>query len=242
MKLDLTKICNIRTFCEQFLARKLPLNILILNAGVFPIEHEVTSDGFEMNFAVNYLANFVLVNQLLPALKSGVTSDGQFSRVVGLSSIGNRRSPFKPDDYNSNKDYNKWLAYGHSKTCLILLMKEFNRLYSPQGITANALHPGGIITGLQVGITKEEQVKMMWIDEQGKPNPLMKTIQEGAATSVWTATAPELKGTGGHYMEDCWFSPGLLPDNPLAGMAAHSSNMDHAKQLWDLSVKLTATV
>jgi len=239
MKLDLTKLSNVHAFTAQFLAKKLPINILILNAGVFPIERELTADGFEMNFAVNYLANFVLINDLLPALKAGVTSDGQFSRVVGVSSIGNRRSPFRPNDYNFATDYNKWLAYGHSKTCLILLMKEFNRLHSSQGITANAIHPGGILTGLQVGITKEEMVKMMWIDEQGKPNPFMKSIQEGAATSVWTAIAPELKGIGGHYMEDCWFSAGLLPDNPLAGMGVHSTNMDDAKKLWDLSVQLT---
>jgi len=239
MFLRLDGLKYVRQFCTEFLARKLPLNIIICNAGVmaFPTLTK-TEDGFEMQFGTNHLAHFLMVNQLLPAFKQG----GKGGRLVVLTSIGHKRSPMLFDNYNFDKpgSYDKWVAYGQSKCANVLFAKEFNRLFSPCGITANAVHPGGILTGLQVNMPVEEQKAMGWFDKDGKLNPVFKNTQEGAATSVWAAVAPELEGIGGYYFEDTWFGP-MTPatEQVYYGTVPHAHDMEVAKKLWELSVKLT---
>jgi len=239
MFLRLDGLKYVRQFAAEFLARKLPLNIAICNAGVmaFPTLTK-TEDGFEVQFGTNHLAHFLLMNLLLPAFKQG----GKGGRVVVLTSVGHKLSPFLFDNYGFEKEgsYDKWVSYGQSKTANILFAKEFNRLFSPCGITANAAHPGGILTGLQVNIPVEEQKAMCWFDKDGKPNPAFKTTQEGAATSVWAAVAPELEGIGGYYFEDTWFGPMTLPtEQAYYGTVPHAHDAEAAKKLWELSVKLT---
>jgi len=239
MYLRLDGLKYVRQFCEEFLARKLPLNIVICNAGVMAIPALTrTEDGFEVQFGTNHLAHFLMVNLLLPAFKQG----GKGGRLVMLSSSGHKRSPVLFDNYNFDKpgSYDKWVAYGQSKCANILFAKEFNRLFSPCGITANSVHPGGIFTGLQVNMTMDEQKAMGWYDKDGKPNPGCKNVQEGASTSVWAAVAPELDGIGGYYFEDTWFAP-MVPstEQNYYGTVEYAHNTESAKKLWELSVKLT---
>jgi len=229
----------VRQFCTEFLARKLPLNIIICNAGVmaFPTLTK-TEDGFEAQFGTNHLAHFLMVNLLLPAFKQG----GKGGRLVVLTSVAHKRSPVLFDNYNFDKpgSYEKWTAYGQSKCANVLFAKEFNRLFSPCGITANSCHPGGILTGLQVNMPIDEQKAMGFFGADGKPNPVFKNTQEGAATSVWAAVAPELEGIGGYYFEDTWFGP-MIPatEQVYYGTVSFAHDMESAKKLWELSVKLT---
>jgi NAD(P)-dependent dehydrogenase (short-subunit alcohol dehydrogenase family) len=186
-----------------------------------------TVDGFETQFGVNHLAHFLLTTSLVPELKAGKPS-----RVVVVSSLANKRSGINWDDINSEKNYDKWLAYGQSKTANILFAKQFNKLY--------ALHPGCIMTNLNRFLPMEEQKAMGWFKEDGTPVDRFKNVEQGASTSVYTALAPELDNHGGEYLENCAISQGVNPDKTFWGMGAHSVDMESAERLWKLSEQMVA--
>jgi NAD(P)-dependent dehydrogenase (short-subunit alcohol dehydrogenase family) len=195
-----------------------------------------TIDGFETQFGVNHLAHFLLTTSLVPELKAGKPS-----RVVVVSSLANRRGGINWDDVNWEKNYNKWLAYGQSKTANILFAKQFNKLYSSEGIQAYSLHPGGIMTNLVRYLPVEEQQAMGWFKEDGTLVERFKTIEQGASTSVYTALAPELDGRGGEYLENCAISQGVNTEpNTFWGMGPHAVDMESAERLWNLSEQLVA--
>jgi NAD(P)-dependent dehydrogenase (short-subunit alcohol dehydrogenase family) len=195
-----------------------------------------TVDGFETQFGVNHLAHFLLTTSLVPELKAGKPS-----RVVVVSSLANKRGGINWDDINWEKNYDKWLAYGQSKTANILFAKQFNKLYSSEGIQAYSLHPGGIFTNLNRYLPLEEQKAMGWFKEDGTPVDRFKTVEQGASTSVYTALAPELDGRGGEYLENCAISQGVNPDmKTFWGMGAHSVDMESAERLWKLSEQFVA--
>ena len=123
--------------------------------------YEKTVDGYESQFAVNHLAHFLLVTSLIPELKSGKPS-----RVVVVSSLANKRGGINWDDINWEKNYDKWLAYGQSKTVNILFAKQFDKLYGSEGIHAYSLHPGGIMTNLQKHMPLEEKRAMGWFQRR----------------------------------------------------------------------------
>jgi len=236
LDVDLSSLKSVRHAAAEFLARKLPLNILINNAGIMASPFSKTVDGFESQFGTNHLGHFLLTTLLIPALKAGAPS-----RVVNLSSAGHKRAPVDVDDYNFEKTpYEKWTSYARAKSANISFTVELNRRYADQGITSFAVSPGGIMTGLQKEIPKEEQIAMGWMDENGKLHDLFKTVEQGASTSVWAATSPELAGKGGLYVEDCHVSSEQTPEAPFFGYAPHALNAEAAKKLWDLSEKLVA--
>jgi len=195
-----------------------------------------TADGFESQFGVNHLAHFLLVTSLIPELKAG-----QPSRVVVVSSMANKRGDINWNDINWEKDYNKWLAYSQSKTANILFAREFDKLYGGEGIHAYSLHPGVILTNLGRYIPEEEKRAMGWLDNNPVLLARMKTIEQGASTTVYTAVAPELDNHGGEYLEDCAISQGVNPDpQTFWGMGEHSINMEAAERLWKLSEQMIA--
>jgi len=233
-KLDLGNLDSVRAFAKEFLAKDLPLNILINNAGIMAVPFQLL-EGYESQFATNHLGHFLLAVLLLPALKKGAPS-----RVVCVSSVAHKRSPVRFDDINFEKEsYDKWTAYGQSKTANVLFALEFHKRYSKDGISAFSLHPGGIMTGLQSSLSKEEMTAMGWYDEAGKPNERFKTIEQGAATSIYAALSPDLQGKGGFYLENCEES--TIPPNqmPYAGWADHGKDKEAAARLWELSEKAT---
>lgn len=236
MELNLNSLQSVRNFVDQFRARNLPINILICNAGIMACPYEKTVDGFESQFGVNHLAHFLLTTSLVPELKAGKPS-----RVVVLSSIANRRGGINWDDINWEQNYDKWSAYGQSKTANILFAKQFNKLYSGEGIEAYALHPGGVTTNLAKFIPNEERQAMGWFKEDGTLQDRFKNVEQGASTSVYTALAPELAGRGGEYLEDCAISKGVNT-NPKEfwGMGPYAVDMEAAERLWKLSEELVA--
>lgn len=198
--------------------------------------YEKTVDGFESQFGVNHLAHFLLATSLVPELKAGKPS-----RVVAVSSIANRRGGINWDDINWEKNYDRWAAYGQSKTANILFAKQFNKLYSSEGIQAYALHPGGIMTNLIKHVTDDDKKAMGWFKEDGTLQDRFKNVEQGASTSVYAALAPELDGHGGEYLENCAISKGVNT-NPKEfwGMGPHSVDMESAERLWKLSEELVS--
>jgi len=234
--LDLASLSSVRAFTEQFLSDFSTLDILINNAAVMATPQTKTSDGFEMQFGTNHLGHFALFTGIAPALLAAPTS-----RVVALSSIGHRRSPVVFEDIMfENRPYEKWSSYGQSKTACSLFAVGVNELYGSKGITANAVHPGGIITGLQQYLPREEQIAMGWFTEEGTINERFKTVEQGASTSTWAAVGIELEGRGGHYLEDCAQALPVSKESPMSGVEDYAINPDLAMRLWEVSSELIA--
>ena len=234
-ELDLANLASVRNFAAQFVATHPTLHVLVNNAAVMATPFGHTSDGFELQFGTNHLGHFALFKGLLPALRA---ANG--ARVVALSSIGHRRSDVMFDDpMFERREYDKWDSFGQSKTACALFGVGVSTRYGADGIVANAVHPGGILTGLQKFLPIEEQRAMGWIDENGVVNELFKTVQQGAATSVWAAVGSELNGVGGRYLEDCNESTPFDKALPFRGYMAYALDREHADQLWALSESLT---
>jgi NAD(P)-dependent dehydrogenase (short-subunit alcohol dehydrogenase family) len=211
-----------------------PLHILVNNAGVMALpERELTPEGWEMQFATNHLGHFALALGLHDALVAAGDA-----RIVSLSSRGHLRSPVVFDDINfSSRPYDRWLAYGQSKTANVLFAVEANRRWSREDITANAVHPGAISTNLSRHMTADELERL-----SASGLFRYKTVEQGAATSVLVATSPLLDGIGGRYFENCneaeVIDPAASEEEPSSGVAAYALDPDNARRLWDVSLDL----
>lgn len=149
--------------------------MLILNAGIMACPETRVGPGWEAQFATNHLGHFALTNLLWPAL----ASQGG-ARVVSLASAGHHFSPIRWDDIQFEHGYEKFPAYGQSKTATILFSVELDRRGAEHGVRAFSVHPGGIMTPLQRHMPKEEMIALGWIDESGQvANPAFKTPEQG---------------------------------------------------------------
>jgi len=230
---DLADLATVRAFTSSWAG---PLDILVNNAGVMAVPSlELTSEGWERQFATNHLGHFLLTTGLHDAL-----AEAGGARIVSVSSSGHLASPVVFDDLHfERREYNPWQAYGQSKTANVLLAVEATRRWADDGIVANALMPGGIMTRLQRYVTQE--VKDGWQRMQDEGRAVFKTPQQGAATSLVAAVAPELAGTGGHYLEDCNESDTVANDAEVSsGVREWALDAEAAERLWDVSAELVA--
>jgi NAD(P)-dependent dehydrogenase (short-subunit alcohol dehydrogenase family) len=234
-ELDLGDLESVRAFADRFLATGRRIDLLIANAGIMACPETRVGPGWEAQFATNHLGHFALVNRLWPAVADG-------ARVVSLSSRGHHNSPIRWDDVQFTEGYEKWAAYGQAKTANVLFAVQLDKLAAGQGVHAFALHPGGIMTPLQRHLSRAEMVERGWMDEAGTMLVEFKTPEQGAATTVWAATSPQLAGLGGLYLEDCdvaELSPedadGLSP----SGVRRYAVDPAQAERLWTLSAQLT---
>ncbi|MBS7699941.1 MULTISPECIES: SDR family NAD(P)-dependent oxidoreductase [unclassified Chelatococcus] len=234
VRLDLGSIASVRETADGLLARNLPLDILIENAGVMAPPLGRTKEGHELQFGINFLGHFELARCLEPAL----INSGK-ARVVCVSSIGHRRADvdFEDPDFKTTS-YDRWKAYGQSKTACALLAVALNERLSPYGVTVNTMNPGGSMTGLQRHLTREEMQELGWIDEDGNVLSRWRSPQQCAATPVWLATAPEVEGRGGRYFEFCNESGPWSEDNPNVGVKPYALSIDSARRLWRLAEQL----
>lgn len=233
--MDLGDWASVRNFADSFLATGQPLHILINNAGIMATPERRIMGNVESQFGTNHLGHMLLTCKLAPALLKGAPA-----RVVCLTSIGHRRSGIKFDDPNFEKTpYDKWEAYGQSKTADSLFAVELNRRLEPRRVTAYAVHPGGIMTNLQRDMSAAEINAMGWLDKDGKPREGFKTPAGGASTAVWCATSPLLAAGGGVYCEDCNIAE-LKPANDptFTGVRSWAVDQEAAKKLWSLSEKM----
>ena len=236
-ELDLADLDSVRAFAERFLATGKSLDILINNAAIMASPEMRVGDGWEAQFAINFLGHYALTNLLWPALAAGGGA-----RVVSLSSTGHKLSGIRFDDPQFTTGYDKWLAYGQAKTADSLLAVQLDALGAEFGVRAFAVHPGGIMTELQRHLPREEMVASGWMTEDGTVNERFKSPEQGAATSVWAATSPMLAGKGGVYCEDCDIAELTVTGSPearVAGVNAHAIDADDAAMLWEYAAKLT---
>jgi NAD(P)-dependent dehydrogenase (short-subunit alcohol dehydrogenase family) len=220
-----------------------PLHILVNNAGVMALpDLQRTAEGWEMQFATNHLGHFALALGLHDALAAA-----GHARIVSLSSVGHQRSPVIFDDLNfTSRPYDVGLAYGQSKTASVLFAVEATRRWGSDGITANAVHPGTIaatnlMRDLDPDVLAHLRASAPYAETFDKSKVRYKTIEQGAATSVFVATSPLLDGIGGRYFEDCnqarVFDP-TAPNTSGSGVAAYALDPANAKRLWELSLAL----
>lgn len=227
---------SIDAFAARFIASKRPLHILINNAAIMAAPLTRDARGYEAQFATNHLGHFQLTARLWPALQA---ANG--ARVISLSSIGHRRSPVDLEDPNfDRKPYDKWEAYGCAKSANALFAVGLDKRGSAHKVRAFAVHPGGIMTDLQRFMPDEEKRAMGWIDSEGRVNERFKSPAQGAATSVWCATNPQLEGMGGVYCEDCDIAAARAPDaQTMDGVRPWAVDDAIADKLWDLSERMT---
>lgn len=249
--MDLLDPTSIAAFASRFLDTGLPLDILVNSAGIMAVPTlERDARGHELQFATNHLGHFQLVQRLLPALRAAGKA-----RVVSVSSIGHRFSPVHFDDLDfAHRPYDPWAGYGQSKTANILLAVELDAREKANGIRAFALHPGSIAgTGLEKHISRQLLIDHGILDAAG--NPIrdaarnMKSVEQGAATSIWCAVSPQLAGMGGVYAENCDLadiSEAGSPETTMAdsmrpgGVRPYAIDPDTARRLWDRSEELIA--
>ena len=233
--LDLGDLAQVQACAAAWNARSQALDILINNAAIMACPLTRTAQGWEAQFATNHLGHFALTTALLPSLLRAAGQTGD-ARVVALSSAGHKRSDVVFDDIHfERRAYDKWNAYGQAKSANALFALGLHLRTGGQGVTANAVHPGGIITGLQKYLPMEEMRAMGWFKEDDTPIDRFKNTQQGASTSVWAATAPELKGQGGLYLEDCQQGVPVDPSNRLTGYFPYIADPVSAEKLWALS-------
>ncbi|MFF5483232.1 oxidoreductase [Streptomyces sp. NPDC012935] len=247
--LDLLDPASIDAFAEKFLASGRPLHIMVNSAGIMATPLTRDARGYEAQFATNHLGHFQLVARLWPAL---VAADG--ARVVAVSSRGIRFGNVDFDDLHfEHRPYEPFTAYGQSKTANALFAVELDRRGRDQGVRAFAVHPGTIIeTGLAKHVSAEVVRAAGALDEHGRPvrdpSRQLKTVEQGAATSVWCATSPQLTGLGGVYCENSDVSP-LVTEADEAewragaetpGVLPYAVDPEAAARLWEVSERLTA--
>lgn len=221
--LDLSNRNSIKEFTQKWNG---PLHILINNAGVMAIpDLQLNENGLEMQFATNYMGHFELTLGLKDALAAA-----KKSRVVAVSSNGHLLSPVTFDDINFDfRFYDPWVAYGQSKSAVILFAVAANKRWAKDGITVNALNPGAIATNLQRhvgGVLRTAK-------------ELQKSPEQGAATSILLATSPLIEGNGGLYFENCNEAE-VVSRRPedYQGVAPYAIDLTNADRLWDLSIDL----
>lgn len=201
--MDLGDLSSVEKFARDYASGRASLHLLVNNAGVMACPETRIGRNWEAQFATNHIGHFALAAALLPLLRAA-----RGARVVSLSSSGHKRSDIRWDDIHfRTSPYEKWTAYGQSKTANSLFAVGLDAREAENGVRAFAVHPGGIMTPLQRHLQKEEMMQLGWIDESGAVSamarPFFKTPEQGAATAVWCATAGVLDGRGGLYCEDC---------------------------------------
>jgi NAD(P)-dependent dehydrogenase (short-subunit alcohol dehydrogenase family) len=224
-ELDLASLASVRSFAAGVRADHDRIDVLVNNAGVMACPFATTADGFELQIGTNHVGHFLLTRELLELLGAG-------SRVVALSSAGHRFSDVDLDDPNFERtEYEPWIAYGRSKTANVLFAVELDRRLADRGAHAFALHPGGIMTELGRHLTEETLATLSASIPAGQSMD-WKTVPQGAATTVFAATAPELAEHGGAYLEDCAIASRNDVEGTRGGVRSYALDPERAAALW----------
>ncbi|GAA0598328.1 SDR family NAD(P)-dependent oxidoreductase [Kutzneria viridogrisea] len=230
-RLDLADLASVAEFTSTWDG---PLHVLVNNAGVMATPETRTPQGWELQFATNHLGHFALTTGLHGALAAAGGA-----RVVSVSSGAHLRSPVVFEDIHyENRPYDRWTAYGQSKTANVLFAVAAAKRWAADGIAVNALMPGGIRTPLQRHLDESDLVEMQArVDEVGGIG--WKTTEQGAATSVLLAASPLVEGVTGRYFEDC-NEAGPNQPGSRRGVAAYALDPEAAERLWDVTVRTLA--
>jgi NAD(P)-dependent dehydrogenase (short-subunit alcohol dehydrogenase family) len=212
------------------------INLLFNNAGVMACPLGRTAQGFEMQFGTNHMGHFLLSCLLAPSLMAA-SNEGQSARVICLSSAGHRRSNVDFDDPNyERRDYEKWAAYGQSKTANALFALGLDNKLGKFGVSAFAVHPGVIMTELSRHMVEDDYTLLNSSLPEGETFTF-KSVEQGAATSIWAATTPFLEKMGGLYLEDCYIADAATSKS-TGGVESYAVDHAAADRLWGLSEEL----
>lgn len=216
---DFSSLLEVQRLADDIKARFGSLDVLVNNAGVWHKERTLSKDDYEDTFAVNHLAHFLLTNELKDTLLGGAAA-----RVVNVSSSMHRRAKsLNWDDLMFEERWRGFWVYGHSKLANILFSNELARRWRSLGITSNALNPGNV----RSRITRDN-VFLNALHQSPIARLIIMSEADGAKTSIYVATAPELEGVTGRYFDRMWETkPSKASDDEEAG-----------RRLWDVSQEL----
>lgn len=232
-EVDLASLDSVASFADELVDAHPRVDVLVNNAGIMACPFGLTRDGFELQFGTNHLGHFLLTTRLLPALLAAPAP-----RVVSLSSSGHRFGDVDLDDHRFERTpYDPWVAYGRSKTANALLAVALAGRFGSRGLAAYSVHPGGIITELGRHLTKETMAALVAAVPPGQRLE-WKSVEAGAATSVWAATTTSLAEHNGAYLEDCGVAAVTEDPELLGGVRPYAVDPDHAEALWVRSEEL----
>ena len=231
--LNLAEPVSIDSFAARFSASGRPLHLLVNNAGIMATPLLRDSRGFESQLATNHLGHFQLTARLWPALRRA-----RGARVVSLTSRAHRRAAVDFEDpHFQRRPYDKWVAYGQSKTANALFALALDARGEGHAIRAFSVHPGAIATDLMRSMSVEEQRESIAAAQAIGP---LKSVEQGAATSIWCATSVHLDGMGGVYCEDVDVAQAVPADSTAAyGVRPWAMDPALAEQLWRRSEEWT---
>ena len=241
IEMDLSDLNSVKNFTDGYKENFNKLDLLINNAGIMACPETRIGNNWESQIAVNHFGHFLLTKELMDTM-----ADNDGARFVSLSSSAHSLTGMLWDDIHfHNNPYDKWMAYGQSKTASSLIAIEFDKLMEDKGIRGFSVHPGGIMTPLQRHLQKEEMVTLGWMKEDGSLSDLaknfFKTTSQGAATTLWCATNPSLNNIGGVFFFVCDIAKIKSEvDESMQryfGVADWAVDIDEASKLWELTEK-----
>lgn len=233
-EMDLSDLGSVERYAEDLRAKGDHIDLLINNAGLMGCPLNRVGDGWESQFTVNHLGHYLLVNRLWPLLAGG-------ARVVAVSSAGHHFAPVQWDDIHfHNSAYDKWVAYGQAKTATALFAVHLDALGWHDGVRAFSLHPGSSPTELSRHLTQPDFDHLAGMYQSGAlSGQVFKTPEQGAATALWAALAPQLAGRGGLYCEDCDIADPAPTDGRFIGVRDYACDPEQAQRLWQYSAHIT---
>ncbi|WP_414833124.1 SDR family NAD(P)-dependent oxidoreductase [Afifella sp. YEN Y35] len=241
--LELDDLASVRKAADALVERGERFDLVVANAGVMATPFGRTKDGFELQFGVNVVGHFVLIQRLTPLMREG-------ARLIVLSSNSHRFADADLDDPNfEHTEYEPWFSYSRAKTGNALLALAFDLKNRDRGIRAASVHPGLIQTGIGRHLDPAEtQATMRTVTEErekaGKPPFEGKTIAQGAATTVWAGVVADPDVIGGRYCEDCGVADTLSDDEEAdlleGGVRRYALDPDHALAYWEMLERLAS--
>jgi NAD(P)-dependent dehydrogenase (short-subunit alcohol dehydrogenase family) len=213
---DFSSLDDVRRLAAEVLDRYDRLDVLVNNAGLISSRRAESADGFELTFAVNHLAPFLLTNLLLERLLASAPA-----RIVSVASRAHLRATIDFDDLDSRRGYEGLDVYSRSKLANILFTRELARRLAESGVTANCLHPGVVRSDFGADGDLGGVMGLGWLVIR----PFLLSSKQGAETSIYLASSPEVEGISGEYFDRC----------RVARTSSRARDMDAAARLWRVS-------
>lgn len=229
--MDQSSLASVHDAVKSILSEVDKINILVNNAGIMGVpERQLSKDCYELQFATNHLSHFLLFQLLKHALLAASSTEFQ-SRVIVVASDAHRDFGLNETGNYSfeNGDYHPWSAYAQPKRANIHFANELDRRYGSRGLHAWSVHPGVIATGLGRFMNEQQLEGLLQDQEIAK---YWKSVEQGAATTIWAAVGREHEGKGGRYLAHCADAPLGAKDRGGYTRVEYTYNLESESRLW----------